>query len=93
MSTTSASPARSLGSPPAGHQAGAGSPGRQQLQSVVRRAANLLVFCLLGGVLYLGHHTGWKMPKFSELFGTAAVTADDWCSATWCPNRSVSSAT
>lgn len=41
---------------------------------------NLVVFSLLGGVLYLGHHTGWKMPKMSMLLGTSTVHADDWCS-------------
>ena len=41
---------------------------------------NLIVFTLLGGVLYLGHHTGWKLPKLSALMGTTAVTTDDWCS-------------
>jgi hypothetical protein len=28
---------------------------------------NIIVFSLLGGVMYLGHHTGWKLPKISEL--------------------------
>lgn len=41
---------------------------------------NLLVFGLLGGVLFVGHHTGWKMPKLSELRGTSSVVPDDWCS-------------
>lgn len=41
---------------------------------------NLLVFGLLGGVLFIGHHTEWKMPKLSELRGTGGVAPDDWCS-------------
>src|SRR5690348_242689 len=41
--------------------------------------ANVLVFALLAGVLYVGHQTGWKMPKFSELFGAPPETAEDWC--------------
>jgi cobalt-zinc-cadmium efflux system membrane fusion protein len=41
---------------------------------------NVIVFSLLGGVMYAGHHTGWKMPKMSELTGRALVAADDWCS-------------
>jgi membrane fusion protein, heavy metal efflux system len=41
---------------------------------------NLVVFSLLGGVMYVGHHTGWKLPKMSELMGTANVAPDDWCS-------------
>ncbi len=41
---------------------------------------NLIVFTLLGAVFYLGHHTGWKIPKLSTLMGTPAVHIDDWCS-------------
>lgn len=40
---------------------------------------NLVVFTLLGGVLFLGHHTGWKLPKLSDLRGAAAPSPDDWC--------------
>lgn len=40
---------------------------------------NIIVFTLLGGVMYLGHHTGWKLPKISEVTGEAAVEVDDWC--------------
>jgi cobalt-zinc-cadmium efflux system membrane fusion protein len=40
---------------------------------------NVAVFTLLAGVFYLGHHTGWKLPKKSELLGAAAPQADDWC--------------
>jgi cobalt-zinc-cadmium efflux system membrane fusion protein len=40
---------------------------------------NVLVFGLLAAVFYAGHHTGWKLPKFSELSGVTAKPADDWC--------------
>jgi len=40
---------------------------------------NLVVFSMLGGVLYFGHYTGWKMAKISELFGASEAQADDWC--------------
>ncbi len=40
---------------------------------------NVFVFSLLGGVMYLGHHTGWKLPKLSELMSTATVATEDWC--------------
>lgn len=40
---------------------------------------NLIVFSMLAGVMYLGHHTGWKISKLSELTGTTKVAADDWC--------------
>jgi hypothetical protein len=29
--------------------------------------ANIAAFGLLAGVFYLGHYTGWKLPKASEL--------------------------
>ncbi len=50
------------------------------LMRILNGLPNLIVFTLLGGVLYLGHHTGWKLPKLSALMGTTAVSADDWCS-------------
>lgn len=40
---------------------------------------NLVVFSLLGSVMYVGHHTGWKLPKRSELMGNVKATTDDWC--------------
>ncbi len=43
-------------------------------------ASHIVVFTILGGVLYLGHHTGWKLPKLSELRGSQAAKVDDWCS-------------
>jgi multidrug efflux pump subunit AcrA (membrane-fusion protein) len=40
---------------------------------------NSLVIVALGGLYYLGHHTEWKLPRWSAIVGTAAPTADDWC--------------
>ncbi|MDR3181650.1 MAG: efflux RND transporter periplasmic adaptor subunit [Planctomycetaceae bacterium] len=40
---------------------------------------NLAVFLLLGGIIYAGHITGWKMPSFSELTGNARQTDSLWC--------------
>ena len=34
---------------------------------------------MLGGIGYWGHHTGWEIPKFSELAGQATVRNADWC--------------
>jgi multidrug efflux pump subunit AcrA (membrane-fusion protein) len=39
----------------------------------------LAVMAVLAGLGYAGHHTGWKLPKFSELNGSAASVPDDWC--------------
>ena len=54
-------------------------PQRGWLVTAMNVIPNLLVFSLLGGVMYGGHHTGWKLPKMSEFMGTAAITSDDWC--------------
>jgi cobalt-zinc-cadmium efflux system membrane fusion protein len=40
---------------------------------------NLLVLLALGGLAWWGHHTGWKLPKFSALAGRSAEERDDWC--------------
>lgn len=41
----------------------------------------LLVLAILGGLAYWGHHTGWRLPKFSELAGKPKPVEQDWCSA------------
>lgn len=38
-----------------------------------------LVFAALGGIMFIGHETGWKLSKFSDLRGTATPVTDDWC--------------
>ncbi len=48
-------------------------------RSVLHFLPTFAVFALLAGVFALGHHTGWKLPKRSELSGAAAPAADDWC--------------
>src|SRR5262245_28893013 len=44
-----------------------------------RSLPNLIVFALLAGVMLLGHETGWRMPKVSELFGARSAAPADWC--------------
>ena len=40
----------------------------------------ILVLFVLGGVAAWGHATGWKIPKLSELRGSAAAgLKEDWC--------------
>jgi len=54
-----------------------------QLTPAARRASRLptiLVFLCLGALGVWGHRTGWKAPRFSELFGRDAAPAEDWCS-------------
>ena len=40
-----------------------------------------LALSCLGGLVALGHWTGWSMPKFSTLLGQPAPPKDDWCEA------------
>ena len=79
---------RTLTAPePAASPPQVGSAGSQPAQALWRRwqiavaggLPNLIVFSLLGGVMYFGHHTGWRMPNISELIGAPAAVADDWC--------------
>jgi cobalt-zinc-cadmium efflux system membrane fusion protein len=44
-----------------------------------RSLPTLLVLIALGGLATWGHQTGWKLPKFSALNGTASTAEDDWC--------------
>jgi membrane fusion protein, heavy metal efflux system len=54
-------------------------PKRGLLMSAIKSIPNIIVFWMLAGVMYLGHHYGWKLPKMSELMGTAHIQANDWC--------------
>ncbi|MBS0205787.1 MAG: efflux RND transporter periplasmic adaptor subunit [Planctomycetes bacterium] len=53
--------------------------GRPWWITVLNAVPNLVVFSMLGVVMYVGHHTDWKLPTMSALMGTAPVAADDWC--------------
>lgn len=55
------------------------NPVRAVLGFVAGSIPTLLVLAGAGAVGWWGHHTGWKVPKFSELNGQVAAT-DDWCS-------------
>ena len=80
MSTTSAQPSRSMPASPAENQRAVLGSRRRGWAIAINNIPNLVVFTLLGGVLYLGHQTGWKMPKVSELFAANAENPNDWCS-------------
>ncbi|MBL9084993.1 MAG: efflux RND transporter periplasmic adaptor subunit [Planctomycetales bacterium] len=45
------------------------------------RRAGLVIFIMavLGGAGYWGHVTDWRIPKFSELWGTSAAPGPRWC--------------
>lgn len=40
---------------------------------------NLLVFASLAAVFFVGHRTGWKLPKRGELFSSQGGPTADWC--------------
>lgn len=79
MSAIVTAPARPSTSPGKADHRPAVKPWHRRLKAFADGLPNLIVFSLLGGVMYFGHHTGWRMPKVSELMGAAAVAPDDWC--------------
>lgn len=55
-------------------------------KSLLRRGLSILptavVLLGLAALGVWGHHTGWKAPRFSELFGSGeAADREDWCEA------------
>jgi len=79
MSATVTAPARPVATPPHVETQPVARPRRRWWTTALNAVPNLVVFSLLGGVMYVGHHTGWKLPKMSELMGATTVAADDWC--------------
>jgi cobalt-zinc-cadmium efflux system membrane fusion protein len=59
-----------------------GSGVTNTLGFILQRLPTLVVLVLFFGGAYWGHHTGWKAPRVSEVFGKTQVTAEkeDWCS-------------
>ncbi|MDR1963204.1 MAG: efflux RND transporter periplasmic adaptor subunit [Planctomycetaceae bacterium] len=52
---------------------------KHYLKSIFYAVPNIIVFLMLAGTIYVGHHTGWKLPKFSELTGNSIAAISDWC--------------
>jgi len=46
---------------------------------IAHQIPTVVVMALLAGLGLYGHHSDWKLPKFSALAGTASPTRDDWC--------------
>jgi cobalt-zinc-cadmium efflux system membrane fusion protein len=44
-----------------------------------RTLPTLLVLAALAGLGYVGHESGWRLPRFSERNGASRADADDWC--------------
>lgn len=63
-------------------------PRRPWWVTALNTVPNLVVFSILGGVMYVGHHTEWKLPKMSALLGTASAAVDDWCAEHLVPESS-----
>ena len=79
MSATVTSPMRPVSTSPRVEPKFEHPSSRRWWNVVLSGVPNVLVLCLLGSVLLLGHQTDWKMPKMSELMGTASTPIDDWC--------------
>lgn len=57
-----------------------GPPRREStLVRLAHAVPPLLIFAVLGALLFWGHRTGWTLPKFSELRGETAPAKEDWC--------------
>jgi multidrug efflux pump subunit AcrA (membrane-fusion protein) len=46
---------------------------------LLRTIPTVLVLAALAAIGYWGHHSGWKLPKFSELNGSTSQEDKDWC--------------
>ncbi len=77
MSTVSRPSSDALLTPPPN---AAPAAARRWPRALVKRLPSVLVFAVLAGVFYWGHHTGWKLPSMAELIGSSPGAADDWCS-------------
>jgi membrane fusion protein, heavy metal efflux system len=55
------------------------APRAGMLARLCHHIPTLLVMALLGGLGVYGHHSGWKLPKFSALTGNVVAERADWC--------------
>ena len=63
---------------PASHES-PGSNGARLFARLRQHGPTVVVFALLGGVFWMGHHTGWKLPALGSLTGPAAAPEQAWC--------------
>lgn len=54
-------------------------PRESWLAWLLRSLPMAFVALLLIGLGIVGHHTGWTIPKYSEIFGDGAEANADWC--------------
>lgn len=55
------------------------SPIKNIAARVFRALPMLGTFAVLAGVAYVGHHTGWKIPSASAVFGREEPKKEGWC--------------
>lgn len=67
------------GSPPTTRRAVAPRRVAAALAWLGRVVPTLLVLGALGGLAAWGHHTGWKVPRFSALVGSTPAPEESWC--------------
>jgi cobalt-zinc-cadmium efflux system membrane fusion protein len=82
VSTLESGPARGRPNAPGASNLSSTRPdpnNRGSLGWLLESAPTLLVLGLICGLAYWGHHTGWTVPKFSELFSNGTAAKDDWC--------------
>ena len=51
----------------------------RRLARLGRHIPTLTLMAMLIGLGIYGHHSGWKLPKFSALTGNGIAARDDWC--------------
>ncbi len=88
MTATATAPVRPVAAPEPIESPLVAKPRRPWWVVGLNAVPNLVVFSILGGVMYVGHHTEWKLPKMSALMGTATAPVDDWCAEHLVPESS-----
>lgn len=88
MTATATAPVRPVAAPEPIESPLVAKPRRPWWVAGLNAVPNLVVFSILGGVMYVGHHTEWKLPKMSALLGTASAPVDDWCAEHLVPESS-----
>lgn len=72
-------PEATASSPAPSEQQPVGSVPRRFAGWLIRSIPTAIVLTVLAALGWWGHHSGWALPKFSEVTGEAAALPDDWC--------------
>src|SRR5713226_7495531 len=60
-------------------EAGEARPKMSLITKLPKIVGTAVVWIGLGALAVWGHHSGWKVPKFSELTGSRQTEKADWC--------------